>query len=101
MGAYTLLQPSQALMDASYSEGPQYGRILALNRRGAALIKEAATHFPMLNRVKDSRPVLSPLGQAQLALDLRATDIQHYCFTSRTARTGHADYYESPAFHPE
>lgn len=101
MGAYTLLQPSQSLMDASYSEGPQYGRILALNRRGAALIKEAATHFPMLNRVKDSRPALSPLGQAQLALDLRATEIQHYCFTARTARKGHADYYESPAFHPE
>ena len=40
-------------------------------------------------------------GQAQLALDLRATEIQHYCFTARTARKGHADYYESPAFHPE
>ena len=36
MGAYTVLQPSQDFFNESYQEGPQYGRILAFNERGAA-----------------------------------------------------------------
>ena len=40
MGAYTVLQPSQDFFDKSYREGPQYGRILAFNERGAAFLKE-------------------------------------------------------------
>lgn len=39
MGAYLVLQPSQDFFDKSYREGPQYGRILAFNERGAFLKK--------------------------------------------------------------
>lgn len=50
MGAYTVLQPSQDFFNESYQEGPQYGRILAFNERGAAFLKQAKETFPIMTR---------------------------------------------------
>ena len=39
MGAYTVLQPSTRFLRQVLPRGPQYGRILAFNERGAAFFK--------------------------------------------------------------
>ena len=100
MGAYTLLQPSQDLMDRSYEAGPQYARLLALNGRGAAFLKGVKGQLPVVTRVRSDAPGLSPLGQEQLKLDLKASDIQSFCFSKKGQRKGHQDYYHSPLFLP-
>ena len=100
MGAYTLLQPSRALMDCSYEAGPQYARLLALNSRGAAFLKGAKGQLPVVTKVRSDAPGLSPLGQEQLKLDLKASDIQSFCFSKEDQRKGHQDYYHSPFFLP-
>ena len=100
MGAYTLLQPSQDLMDRSYEAGPQYARLLALNGRGAAFLKGVKGQLPVVTRVRSDAPGLSPLGQEQLKLDLKASDIQSFCFSKEGQRKGHQDYYHSPLFLP-
>lgn len=100
MGAYTLLQPSRDLMDRSYEAGPQYARLLALNGRGAAFLKGVKGQFPVVTRVRSDAPGLSPLGQEQLKLDLKASDIQSFCFAKEDQRKGHQDYYHSPLFLP-
>ena len=97
MGAYTLLQPTRALMDESYEKGPQYARLLALNGRGAAFLHGQET-FPVISKVRRDAKTLSPLGKAQLALDLRAGDLQSFCCKSATYRQGRQDYYHSPLF---
>lgn len=98
MGAYTLLQPSRDLMDCSYEAGPQYARLLALNGRGAAFLKGAKGQLPVVTKVRSDAPGLSPLGQEQLKLDLKASDIQSFCFSKENQRKGHQDYYHSPFF---
>lgn len=98
MGAYTLLQPSRDLMDRSYEAGPQYARLLALNSRGAAFLKGAKGQLPVVTKVRSDAPGLSPLGQEQLKLDLKASDIQSFCFSKEDQRKGHQDYYHSPFF---
>lgn len=100
MGAYTLLQPSRDLMDRSYEAGPQYARLLALNERGAAFLKGVKGQLPVVTRVRSDAPGLSPLGQEQLKLDLKASDIQSFCFSKEGQRKGHQDYYHSPLFLP-
>lgn len=95
MGAYTLLWPSRQLMDASYEQGPQYARLLALSKTASYYIKEIKKHLPVITLLKKADN-LSPLGQQQLSLDLRATDVQFYCFQQDTARLAGQDYYESP-----
>lgn len=96
MGAYTVLQPSRDLMNESYEKGPQYARILGLNQRGAAFLKEAKKHFPMVNKVRKDSRNLTELGKKQLALDLKASDVQALCCKGKAARTGGQDYYNSP-----
>ena len=98
MGAYTLLQPSRDLMDCSYEAGPQYARLLALNSRGAAFLKGAKGPLPVVTKVRSDAPGLSPLGQEQLKLDLKASDIQFFCFSKESQRKGRQDYYHSPFF---
>lgn len=98
MGAYTLLQPSRALMDCSYEAGPQYARLLALNSRGAAFLKGAKGRLPVVTKVRSDAPGLFPLGQEQLKLDLKASDIQSFCFSKEDQRKGRQDYYHSPFF---
>jgi predicted nucleotidyltransferase len=98
MGAYTLLQPSRDLMDCSYEAGPQYARLLALNSRGAAFLKGAKGQLPVVTKVRSDAPGLSPLGQEQLKLDLKASDIQFFCFSKESQRKGRQDYYHSPFF---
>lgn len=98
MGAYTVLQPSQDFFNESYQEGPQYGRILAFNDRGAAFLKTAKKAFPIITKVTQEAKSLSPLGQTQLTFDIRATDIQSLCFRSDSCRQGRRDYYTSPCY---
>ena len=98
MGAYTVLQPSQDFFNESYREGPQYGRILAFNERGAAFLKEAKGTFPIITKPAQAKKILSPLGQAQLTLDIRANAIQALCFRSASCRQGRRDYYTSPSY---
>ena len=96
-----MLQPSQDFFDKSYREGPQYGRILAFNERGAAFLKEIKGSFPIITKAAQDKKILSPLGQAQLDLDIRANDIQALCFRSASCRKGHSDYYTSPRYLPQ
>lgn len=98
MGAYTVLQPSQDFFNDAYREGPQYGRILAFNERGAAFLKETKATFPILTKPVQAKKILSPLGQAQLTFDIRANDIQALCFRSASCRQGRRDYYTSPCY---
>lgn len=100
MGAYTLLQPSRALMDCSYEAGPQYARLLALNGRGAAFLKGARDRLAVITKIRQDLSKLTPLGREQLALDLRASDVQSFCFSKENQRKGHQDYYHSPFFLP-
>ena len=98
MGAYTVLQPSQDFFNDAYREGPQYGRILAFNERGAAFLKQTKATFPILTKPAQAKKILSPLGQAQLTFDIRANDIQALCFRSASCRQGRRDYYTSPCY---
>lgn len=98
MGAYTLLQPSRRLMDQSYEAGPQYARLLALNGRGAAFLKGARDKLAVITKIRQDLSKLTPLGREQLALDLRASDVQSFCFSKENQRKGHQDYYHSPIF---
>lgn len=98
MGAYTLLQPSRDLMDQSYEAGPQYARLLALNGYGAAFLKGAKGQLPIVTKVRSDAFGLSPLGREQLKLDLKASNIQSFCFSKEDQRKGHQDYYHSPLF---
>ena len=98
MGAYTLLQPSRRLMDQSYEAGPQYARLLALNGRGAAFLKGARDRLAVITKIRQGLSKLTPLGREQLALDLRASDVQSFCFSKENQRKGHQDYYHSPIF---
>ncbi len=96
--AYTLLQPSRRLMDQSYEAGPQYARLLALNGRGAAFLKGARDRLAVITKIRQDLSKLTPLGREQLALDLRASDVQSFCFSKENQRKGHQDYYHSPIF---
>lgn len=98
MGAYTVLQPSQDFFNDAYREGPQYGRILAFNERGAAFLKQTKATFPIITKTAQAKKILSPLGQAQLTFDIRANDIQALCFRSASCRQGRRDYYTSPCY---
>ncbi len=95
MGAYTLLSPSRSLMDQSYQLGPQYARLLALSQKASFYIKEIKKELPVITRIT-AADSLSPLGRKQLALDLRCTDMQYYCFHGTQARLSRQDYYQSP-----
>ncbi|WP_292017946.1 nucleotidyltransferase family protein, partial [Megasphaera sp. UBA4382] len=95
MGAYTLLSPSRSLMDQSYQLGPQYARLLALSQKVSPYIKEIKKELPVITRIT-AADSLSPLGRKQLALDLRCTDMQYYCFHGTQARLSRQDYYQSP-----
>lgn len=55
MGAYTVLQPSQDFFNDAYREGPQYGRILAFNERGAAFLKQTKATFPILTKTAQAK----------------------------------------------
>lgn len=101
MGAYTVLQPSQDFFNESYQEGPQYGRILAFNERGAAFLKQAKETFPIMTRPAQAKKILSPLGQAQLTFDIRADDIQALSFRNAACRQGRRDYYTAPRYLPQ
>lgn len=95
MGAYTLLSPGRSLMDQSYQLGPQYARLLALSQKVSPYIKEIKKELPVITRIT-AADSLSPLGRKQLALDLRCTDMQYYCFHGTQARLSRRDYYQSP-----
>ena len=95
MGAYTLLSPGRSLMDQSYQLGPQYARLLALSQKVSPYIKEIKKELPVITRIT-AADSLSPLGRKQLALDLRCTDMQYYCFHGTQARVSRQDYYQSP-----
>lgn len=95
MGAYTLLSPGRSLMDQSYHLGPQYARLLALSQKASFYIKEIKKELPVITRIT-AADSLSPLGRKQLALDLRCTDMQYYCFHGTQARLSRQDYYQSP-----
>lgn len=95
MGAYTLLSPGRSLMDQSYQLGPQYARLLALSQKASFYIKEIKKELPVITRIT-AADSLSPLGRKQLALDLRCTDMQYYCFHGTQARLSRRDYYQSP-----
>ncbi|NME28522.1 nucleotidyltransferase family protein [Megasphaera hexanoica] len=95
MGAYTLLSPGRSLMDQSYQLGPQYARLLALSQKVSPYIKEIKKELPVITRIT-AADSLSPLGRKQLALDLRCTDMQYYCFHGTQARLSRQDYYQSP-----
>ncbi len=95
MGAYTLLSPGRSLMDQSYQLGPQYARLLALSQKVSPYIKEIRKELPVITRIT-AADSLSPLGRKQLALDLRCTDMQYYCFHGTQARLSRQDYYQSP-----
>lgn len=95
MGAYTLLSPGRSLMDQSYQLGPQYARLLALSQKASFYIKEIKKELPVITRIT-AADSLSPLGRKQLALDLRCTDMQYYCFHGTQARLSRQDYYQSP-----
>ena len=95
MGAYTLLSPGRSLMDQSYQLGPQYARLLALSQKASFYIKEIKKELPVITRIT-APGSLSPLGRKQLALDLRCTDMQYYCFHGTQARLSRQDYYQSP-----
>ena len=75
--------PSRDLMDCPYEAGPQYARLLALNSRGAAFLKgQTQLSGP---KVRSDAPGLSPLGQEQLKLDLKASDISSFVFLKRAS----------------
>ena len=95
MGAYTLLSPGRSLMDQSYQLGPQYARLLALSQKVSPYIKEIKKELPVITRIT-AADSLSPLGRKQLALDLRCTDMQYYCFHGTQTRLSRQDYYQSP-----
>lgn len=95
MGAYTLLSPGRSLMDQSYQLGPQYARLLALSQKASFYIKEIKKELPVITRIT-APGSLSPLGREQLALDLRCTDMQYYCFHNARTRLSRRDYYQSP-----
>ena len=95
MGAYTLLSPGRSLMDQSYQLGPQYARLLALSQKVSPYIKEIKKELPVITRIT-AADSLSPLGRKQLALDLRCTDMQYYCFHGTQARLSRQDHYQSP-----
>ena len=82
-------------MDQSYEQGPQYARLLALSRNASPYIKEIKNRLPVITRITAAGS-LSALGREQLALDLRCTDMQHYCFCSTQARLSRQDYYQPP-----
>ena len=95
-----MLQPSQDFFDKSYREGPQYGRILAFNERGAAFLKEIKGSFPIITKAAQDKKILSPLGQAQLDLDIRANDIQASVFAALPAEKGTATITRRRAISP-
>lgn len=96
MGAYTMLHITQADIDAAYTHGPAYARILALSPAGAAVIKKRKKDFPIITKVKQGQRKLSAYGQMLLQYDLQSTDMQALCFHQTTCRRGLADYYTSP-----
>lgn len=85
-------------MDQSYEAGPQYAHLLALNDRGAAFLKGARDRLAVITKIRQDLSKLTPLGREQLALDLRASDVQSFCFSKENQRKGHQDYYHSPIF---
>jgi predicted nucleotidyltransferase len=96
MGAYTVLAIRQADMDNAYRTGPAYGRVLALNRQGAAFIRKSKERFPIITKIRPALPHLPEAARNMLAYDLAATDIQYLCRHDETARLGRQDYYQSP-----
>jgi hypothetical protein len=96
MGAYTLLSMTQQDMNAAYAAGPAYCRVLALNQRGAKVIKAAKNNVPIVTKIASTWPSLSAAAQSMLAYDLRATDIQYFCRHEAATRLGRQDYYCSP-----
>ena len=101
MGAYTVLNIRQAAMDQWRQTGPAYARLLALNHRGGAFLRQAKKRsLPIITKMASSYKDLSPIGQALADLDILATDIQHLCFHAEGCRSGRQDFYHSPIIIP-
>ena len=86
-----LLTPDALCRLPAFNEG----RLLAPSRNAAPYIKEIKNRLPVITRITAAGS-LSPLGREQLALDLRCTDMQYYCFFSTQARLSRQDYYQPP-----
>lgn len=102
MAAYTVLGITQAAMSTWLREGPQYGRMLALNSRGSQFLHERRKQAActLITKITKAGGTLTPSAQAMLSLDVLATDIQYLCMHHKEQRLARQDYYRSPLVVP-
>lgn len=96
MGVYTTLRLPRTIVTASYTDGPQYARILAVAPRGRALLKGSKKRIPIVTKVATDMKKLSPLRQEQFYYDCLGTDLQALSMQEPAYRQGRQDYTHSP-----
>lgn len=73
---------------------PGYARLLALRQESSYILKKA--QIPIITRLAKDYKNLDETNQLMLDLDVRATDIQCYCFKNNIFRQSRIDFYHSP-----
>ena len=71
---------------------PTYLRVLALNRRGAEVLREASPRLPVLTKAAKGR------GDPLLNLELRAAGLYALAFREPSERRGDRGWRQSPFF---
>ncbi len=94
MGAALALHITKSITAASLASGPLYLRLLGMSSLGRAYLRTLHTELPVITKLTNVR--LSSAAQSQLAIDLLASDIQSFCFTDSSHRSGKKDYFLSP-----
>lgn len=118
--ACLILGISQRTMKEAHLNGPSYCRLLGMQSQASTLLRHYQGAIPIINKwgafMKElNKKYYSPhtkineilnkenlnkinLQQKLAMIDIKASDIQHYCFHNQEKRQGGLDYQYSPLF---
>lgn len=94
ISAALLIAGTRAPSPFSQLHLPGYARLLALRQESSYILKKA--QIPIITRLAKDYKDLNETNQLMLDLDVRATDIQCYCFKNNIFRQSRIDFYHSP-----
>lgn len=99
IGAALLLSRQGEASPFSAFQPPRYARLLALRPSKSTLLR--ASSLPVVTSAARGMRLLPDDAKRQLAMDIRAGNVQSLSFVSRNMRKGNEDYLHSPEILPD
>lgn len=99
IGAALLLSRPGEASPFSTFQPPRYARLLALRPSKSALLRKS--DLPVVTSAARGMRLLPDDAKKQLAMDIRAGNVQSFCLVGKDRRKGNADYLHSPEILPD